>query len=112
MEQCLGKVPMARLPINGNTKARLPIESQWRVSQVVVTRRVPLGGDRTGRLRVRPSVGHRTGNVQMALPRIVGEARGPPSVGDHNGAPPGSGEAALSHGVVRHKLLHFWLGPS
>ena len=70
------------------------------------TRIVPLGGDRTGRLIELPSVGHRAGNVQMALPRIVGEARGPPSVEDPNGAPPGGGEAAVPRGVVRHKLRH------
>ena len=67
----------------------------------------PLGGDRTGRLIGLPSVGHRAGNVQMALPRIVGEACGPPSVEDPYGAPPGDREAAVPRGVVRHKLLHF-----
>ena len=70
------------------------------------TRIVPLGGDRAGRLIELPSVGHRTGNVQMALPRIVGEARGPPRTEDPNGAPPGVGEAAVPPGVVRHKLFH------
>ena len=42
----------------------------------------------------------------LALPRIVGEARGPPRSEDPNGAPPGVGEAAVPRGVVRHKLLH------
>ena len=72
----------------------------------MVTRSVPLGGDRTGCLIGLPSVGHRAGNVQMPLPRIVGEARGLPSVEDPDGAPPVDGEAAVPRGVVRHKLLH------
>ena len=46
------------------------------------------------------------------LIRILGEARGPPRVEDPSGAPPGGEEAAVTCGVVRHKLPHFWLGPS